>query len=104
MTTFYQIPITGTPQSFGITLSGNDYVFEFYYANTIEGGWILNISDSLGNPMVNGIPLVTGVNLLAQYPYLNFGGGLWVQTPSNPSNTPTFTNLGTDSLLFWLTP
>ena len=55
------------------------------------------------NLLVSGIPLVTGVNLLEQYAHLGFGGGLYVQTTSNPDEVPTFTNLGVDGLLYWVT-
>jgi hypothetical protein len=40
-------------------------------------------------PIVNGIPLVTGVDLLAQYRYLGFSGRLWVQGADNPDDVPT---------------
>ena len=68
-----------------------------------QGGWVLDVYDSGGNPIVTGIPLVTGENLLAQYAYLGFIGGLWVQTTSDPDAVPTFQNLGGDGQLYYVT-
>ncbi|MBV8159141.1 MAG: hypothetical protein JO278_15885 [Dyella sp.] len=67
------------------------------------GGWFLDIADAAGNALVSGIPLVTGVDLLAQYSYLAFGFELWVQTDAADA-PPTFTNLGTDSHLYCVVP
>jgi uncharacterized protein DUF6983 len=103
MTTFFQIPIPAPPLVETVTLSGTVYTLTLQYRNTLEGGWILDIGDSNNNPIVTGIPLVTGSNLLAQYAYLGFIGGLFVQTTSDPDAVPTFDNLGTDGLLWYVT-
>lgn len=104
MTSFYQIPLqVGTPQSLTITLSGVEYQITFIYRNIDQGGWFLDIDDTAGNELVHGIPLVTGVNLLAQYKHLGFGGGLYVQTTSDPDAVPTFDNLGGDAVVYWVT-
>ena len=63
--------------------------------------WVIDIADSNGNPILSGIPLVTGVNLLGQFGYLNFGGQLVAQTENDPSAVPTFTNLGTQGNLYF---
>jgi hypothetical protein len=47
-----------------------------------------------GRPDPQGVPLVTGVDLLAQYAYLGFIGSLVVQTDHDPDATPTYENLG----------
>ena len=104
MTTARAIPLqVGVPQTFTATLSGVSYQLTLQYRNATAGGWVLDIADASGNPIVSGIPLVTGANLLAQYAYLGFTGGLWVQTTSDPDAVPTFTNLGDDGQLYWVT-
>jgi hypothetical protein len=103
VTTFFQVPLQAAPQRLTITLAGVQYTLTLQYRNTVEGGWILDIGDSNNNPIVQGIPLVTGADLLAQYAYLGFGGQLRVQTTSNPDAVPTFENLGTDGLLWFVT-
>lgn len=100
---YYEIPLSADPQQFTIRLSGVDYVMRLYYANTDEGGWTLDFYNANNQPIVCGIPLITGANLLEQYEYHGFGGRLWVQTKSNPNAVPTWDNLGTESFLFWVT-
>jgi hypothetical protein len=103
VSTIFQIPLIAAPQKLTITLSGVEYQLTLQYRNTNMGGWTLDIADSSGTPLVQGIPLVTGADLLAQYAYLGFGGQLLVQTSSNPDAVPTFDNLGTDGNLYWVT-
>ncbi|WP_431207513.1 phage baseplate plug family protein [Burkholderia cepacia] len=103
MTTFYEIPLTPDPQTFTVTLSGVIYRLTVQYRAAGGTGWILDVADANGNPMVNGIPLVTGTDLLGQYAYLGFGGRLWVQGAASPDDVPTFDDLGVGSHLFWVT-
>jgi hypothetical protein len=100
----YKIPLQpGVPQTFAATLDGVTYTLTLLYRNDPSGGWVLDIADANGNPILGGIPLVTGVNLLEQYAHLGFVGGLYVQTTSDPDAVPTFENLGSDALLYWVT-
>lgn len=103
MGTYFTIPLQSQPQKFSIDLSGLTYNFTVQYRNVDMGGWYLDIADANGVPIVQGVPLVTGANLLAQYAYLGFVGALWVQTQSDPDAVPTFENLGTDGLLYYVT-
>lgn len=105
----FEIPLkVGVPQSFNSTLGGHRYSITIQYRDDPMGGWVIDIYDAdTQAPVLTGIPMVTGVNLLEQYAYLGFGGGLWVQTSHhealNPDNVPTFENLGRDGLLYWVT-
>ncbi|HDR9029889.1 TPA: hypothetical protein QDB14_004111 [Burkholderia vietnamiensis] len=103
MPNFYEIPLTPDPQTFTITLSGVDYRLTVQYRKAAGAGWILDIADSNDNPLVNGIPLVTGVDLLDQYAHLGLGGRLWVQGAENADDVPTFDDLGVGSHVFWVT-
>ena len=104
MPSYFKLSLeVGTPQQFSITLGQVEYQLTLIYRDTDQGGWFLDIADTAGNPILQGIPLVTGADLLAQYEYLNFGGRLWVQTLSDPDAVPTFGNLGDDGLLYWVT-
>ena len=103
MTTYFEIPLTADPQTFTITLSGIDYQMTVQYRDAGGTGWILDVADASDNPLVCGIPLVTGTDLLGQYAYLGFGGRLWVQGAANPDDVPTFDDLGNGSHLFWVT-
>lgn len=102
--TTYEVPLSAEPQTFTISLAGTVYRLRVVYADVAEGGWIIDISDVSGNPIVAGIPLVTGHDLLEQYAYLGIGGQLVVATDGDPDAVPTFANLGTTSHLYFITP
>lgn len=104
MSTPYLVPLSGIPETFAITLGGVSYTFTVQYRNDPggNGGWVLDIGDASNDPIISGIPLVTGADLLEQYGYLSFSGALYVQTAQDPDATPTFTNLGTDCNLYWV--
>jgi hypothetical protein len=105
MTSYFRIPLeVAAPQQFSITLGQVEYRITVRYRNVEQGGWFIDIADANGAAILAGIPLVTGADLLAQYKHLNFGGRLWVQTLSDPDAVPTFDNLGSDGLLYWVTP
>lgn len=103
MPSYFEIPLIQGPQSFTVRLGGVDYAMRIAYRNTTEGGYVLDISDTKGNAIAQGIPLVTGVDLLGQYKHLGFGGRLWLQTASSVDAVASFAGLGTDSKLIWVT-
>ena len=84
-----------------ISLGDATYNLRFFYADTDEGGWMMDMSDDSGNAIVCGIPLVTGADLLEQYEYLGIGGALYVRTDGDPGAVPAFGNLGTTAHLYW---
>jgi len=98
----FEIPLIASPQKFSVQLNQTTYAMTVRYLDVDQGGWILDIADISDVPIVCGIPLVTGTDLLAQYGYLGFGGQLFVQSDSDPDATPTFQNLGSTSHLYWL--
>jgi len=99
----YEIPLSPAPQTFVVTLSGADYRMTLQYRDAGGAGWVLDIADSNHAPPVSGLPLVTGIDLLAQYRHLGFAGRLWVQGADNPDDVPTFENLGVGSKMYWVT-
>lgn len=99
----FDIPLkVGMPQTFLVTLAGVDYRFTLQWRDT-GPGWIIDILDINDNPLVCGMSLVTGANLLEQFDYLNFGGELWVMTDGSPAQNPTFSSLGATSHLRFIT-
>lgn len=103
MPNFFEIPLTPEAQRFSITLSGVEYRLTFQYRDAGGAGWVLDIADANSQPVVSGIPLVTGIDLLEPYRHLNFGGSLWVQGADAPDNVPTYEDLGIGSHVFWMT-
>lgn len=102
MATVYEIPLSPSPQTFTVSLGGKSYQLTVQWRDAVEGGWALDIADSAGKPLVQGIPLVTGANLLDQFAYLGIAGQLRVQTDNDPDAVPAFDNLGNTSHLYFV--
>lgn len=103
-TSNYLIPLVTTPQSFDITLAGVDYNVVSKWNPAPEAGWVLDIFDSNNVPLACNIPLITGADCLSGLEYLGIDGKLFVLTTgASPFDVPTFTNLGTDSNLYFQT-
>jgi hypothetical protein len=101
----YKIPLSPKPQTFNITLADNEYQMTVRWnASLGSESWIFDIATAdNGTPIVGGIPLVTGVDLLGPYEHMDFGGAL-VCYSGNSDAIPTFENLGVDNeLLFVVT-
>jgi hypothetical protein len=90
----YEIPLSGEHQAFDIALGGKPYRLALRYHDVDEGGWILDIADGLTRaPIVSGIPVVMGTDLLTPYPDKEFGGAL-IAWSDNSDDPPTYENLG----------
>lgn len=102
MITWFEIPTFNYAARYETTLpSGKSVVLSFQYRDATEGGWILDINRSTdGTGIVQGIPLVTGVDLLEQYGYLGFGGQLIVFDKEG-DDAPTFDSLGSRHRLYF---
>ncbi|MDQ8034970.1 phage baseplate plug family protein [Bordetella genomosp. 1] len=94
----YEIPLTPTPQSFAISLGGTEY----YFTVQFRGQWVLDIADAQEVPLVGGLPLVPGVELLSQHRHLGIPGRLYVVGADHPDDLPTFEDLGYGSRLYWV--
>lgn len=97
MSTTSQIPVTaGTPQRFTITLSGVEYQMTLRF-NQFLAAWVLNLGLPDGTALIDGLTLVTGEDLLAQYRHLGIPGSLTVVGDADVDSMPTFAQFGTDS-------
>lgn len=103
MTTL-EIPLSGDPETFTIALGGTEYRLSVLYRDAVDGGWTVDLASVDGTPIVSGIPLVTGADLMAQYGFLGFPGQLIVQSDASPDAAPTWDNLGSGSHLRFVTP
>lgn len=104
MATIFEIPLTPNAQKFFITLAGVQYQLRLIWRTAVEGGWFLDILTPSDAPILEGVPLITGADLLEPYPEKNFGGKLYVGTDGDIDATPTYGNLGTASHLFFVVP
>lgn len=97
-----EIPLNPYPENFNITLDDKEYTLTTSWCGAANT-WMLTISQTSG-PVLSGIPLIPGVNLLAQYPDLGFKGQLVAQVDHNQSAVPSFSGLGTNGHLYYITP
>jgi len=86
-----EIPLSPDNQRFAISINNTNYKMRILWR---EINWILDIQDENGTDIITGIPLVTGVNLLAQYAWLRFDFGLWVVSDSVLNEAPGQFDLG----------
>lgn len=105
MATYTEIPLSPSQAAlFGVPLAGVTYQMRLTYDIAQDGCWILDIGGADGSLLVAGIPLVSGVDLLAQYAYMDFGGALICTTDRGAGEVPTFDGLGVTSHLYFVTP
>ncbi|MFV8849811.1 phage baseplate plug family protein [Serratia fonticola] len=95
-----EIPLTPTAQQFAIQLAGVQYQMTLIWRDA--AGWVLDIANNDRTPLIQGIPLVAGADLLAQYRYLGIGGALFVVSDPNVLFPPTKDNLGIECHLYFL--
>lgn len=98
----FEIPLSPASQSFQITMNNVVYMLVVVW-NGAANCWVLDINDGSGNGLIQGIPLITGVDLLAQYEYIGIDGQLFVQTDGAPDEVPTYANLGSAGHLYFVT-
>jgi len=98
----FKIPLINIPQRFAIDLAGKSYIVLSRY-NTEMESWLISMADGdTEEDIFDSMPLVTGVDLLAQYAYLGIQGSLIVYTDGDEHATPTEFNLGAESNLYYL--
>jgi hypothetical protein len=110
MRQYFQIPTQpGGPFSERVTLQGVEYLLKFDW-NPVSQIWVLDIYDSGGAvAILRGVALVTGADLLGQFSYLTVAAHAVLMAMTTgpgapPDETPTFTNLGIDGQLIYVSP
>ncbi|UGB47004.1 hypothetical protein LQ772_06850 [Frateuria edaphi] len=94
----FEIPLSARSQRCSVTLLNVNYQLAVQW-RAAAGQWVLDLLDASGNPVVQGLPLVTGSDLLGQFGHLGIGGALVVMLDSGAGDAVTFDNLGTNAHL-----
>ncbi|EJN3229173.1 hypothetical protein NPU24_001831 [Escherichia coli] len=95
-----EIPLIADNQQFTITLAGVTYTVRVLWRDVY---WVMDLMTGPDSPFIAGIPLVTGVDLLAQYGYLSPGFKLFVVCDDPQQEYPTKSDPGTGSHLLVVT-
>lgn len=96
-----EIPTSPSPQRFQIQLAGVRRILTLRWCQAANC-WALDIADQNGVPMLCGLLLVTGADLLGQFAYVGLAGHLLVQTDHNANAVPTYDNLGSAGHLYFI--
>lgn len=86
-----EIPLTADNQQFSIILAGTTWRISITWRDLY---WIMDLQNDREEPVISGIPLVTGADLLAQYAYMGLGFKLVVVCDDSTQVYPTKTDLG----------
>ncbi|MDV7705001.1 phage baseplate plug protein [Acinetobacter pittii] len=92
----YEVPLNNGNQKFNIRLGGAQFKLQLIYRLEC---WYLDIFDSSENPLIAGLPLLMGDNLLVQHQHL-IKGSLYVLN-NNEDESQAFSELGTMIKLYW---
>lgn len=95
-----EIPLSPDNQKFSIEIAGTQWRMSIIWR---DPWWVLNLAGSSGKALITGIPLVTDVDLLAQYAWLGLNFQLLVACDDSTQAYPTKTDLGTRSHLYVIT-
>jgi hypothetical protein len=87
-------------QRFTLTYGGVNYRCTLVWHEADLGGWAIDIADNNDVPLVSGLPLVTGADLLRQHRHLGFRFGLVVASDEEVDRPPTRTSLGISTRLY----
>lgn len=101
------VPLTNQPyseQEFKLTLKNRRNInikLKLRY-NDLCADWTAEVIDnSTGKTLIDTLPLVTGVNLLEQFGYLNIGEAYVIPTTDTELMMPDNTTLGSVFVLVW---
>ncbi len=102
--TIFEFPLSPNAQQMTVPIGGSELTFRFAWADSPDGGWFVDISRLDGTPLVRGLPLTAGENVLQKFDYLGIGGAIYVQTDADPLIEPTYDNLGLNGRVLLVTP
>lgn len=90
----FEIPLVpAKSQKFYVALSGVTYAMKFRWCPPAQC-WMIDLADANDVPLVMGIAVITGIDLLSQYEYLGIPGQLIIQSDYDTDAVPTFADLG----------
>lgn len=104
MATTYEFPLRPEMQMIQVVLGDTEYRVRFGWCASPDGGWFIDIADVNGAPIIQGLALTAGENVLQQFDYLGIAGEIRVQTDGDDLTEPTYANLGSSGKVLFVTP
>lgn len=98
----FSIPLYSGAQQFLVTLDNKTLQIRLIWREAPEGGWFIDFFDVDETPILCGIPLRCGHNLLGQYEYLSLGK-MQAMINNDDSRDPTYDDMGNNLELYWTT-
>lgn len=96
-----KIPLTTGAQTFSILLGEKFCTFTLIYRNAKVGSaWYLDIRADNGDLLLQGVPVICGVDLLEQHAYRGLGK-LTAKIGGAVDKTPTYEDMGAELELYW---
>lgn len=96
----YAIPLSTGAQKFSIRLGNNALQIRLVWREAEGGGWFIDLSDSDGNPLLAGLPLRCGHDLLEEHAHLGLGK-LTVSLDGESNGDPSYADMGRRMALYW---
>ena len=98
--TVYSIPLYSGAQQFQVSLEDRTVQIRLIWREAEGGGWIMDLLETDGTPILAGLPLRCGQNLLEQYQYLGLGKMMCL-IDGDDSRDPTYEDMGSTLQLYW---
>lgn len=95
----YEIPLSTGNQKFNVQLNKVSYKLQLIYRLDT---WFIDLMDGAENPIILGLALNPGIDLLEQHQHL-IKGSLFVAN-SNKDESQAFYDLGSKIQLYWRDP
>jgi hypothetical protein len=98
-----EVPLTARPQIVTAWLGDKEFQIRLYWLKP-AACWVIDLADVEGNPIANGIPLVTGADLFEQFQYTELRGGrlIVMSTDRPPATVPGWGDLGVTGHVYWI--
>lgn len=99
-----EFPLRPEAQQMTIELASVLYTVRFGWCDTPDGGWFMDLGTYEGAPLIQGLPLTAGEDVLQQFAYLGIGGEIRVETDGNSLVEPTYGDLGSNGKVLFIAP
>lgn len=106
MTTTFEIPLQPRNQELTVLLGETYYRVVVVWNDSNDGNacWVMDIFKEDGTPVLQGVPLVSGGDLLDGLDYLEVPGKLFCGHNGDLLDPPKYGDLGSTSHLYWEAP